>query len=59
MISLHPSDSDNADPLSEEWETTSREAEDALTAQSLVECVLFAVAQPRDCFIKAFHFEQV
>jgi hypothetical protein len=31
----------------------------ALTAQSLVECILFAVAQPRDCFIKAFHFEQV
>lgn len=59
VISLYPPDFDNADPLSEEWPTTSREAEDALTAQSLVECILFAVAQPRDCFIKAFHFEQV
>ncbi|MGW0296777.1 SDR family oxidoreductase [Streptomyces anthocyanicus] len=59
VISLYPPDFDNADPLSEGWATTSREAEDALTAQSLVECILFAVAQPRDCFIKAFHFEQV
>ncbi|KUN87528.1 SDR family oxidoreductase [Streptomyces griseoruber] len=59
VISLYPPDFDNADPLSEEWETTPREAKDALTAHSLVECILFAVAQPRDCFIKAFHFEQV
>ncbi|MFM9555629.1 MULTISPECIES: SDR family oxidoreductase [Streptomyces] len=59
VISLYPPDFDNADPLSEEWKTTPREAKDALTAHSLVECILFAVAQPRDCFIKAFHFEQV
>nr|WTB31386.1 SDR family oxidoreductase [Streptomyces sp. NBC_00830] len=59
VISLYPPDFDNADPLSKEWETTSRGAKDALTAQSLVDCILFAVAQPRDCFIKAFHFEQV
>ncbi|MFE8015901.1 SDR family oxidoreductase [Streptomyces antibioticus] len=59
VISLYPPDFDNPDPLSEEWGTTSREAENALTAQSLVECILFAIAQPRDCFIKAFHFEQV
>ena len=59
VISLYPPDFDNANPLSEEWETTPRGAKDALTAQSLVECILFAVAQPRDCFIKAFHFEQV
>ncbi len=58
VISLYPPDFDNADPLSEEWHTTSRQAGDALSAHSLVECVLFAVAQPRDCFIKAFHFEQ-
>ncbi|CAL9356354.1 SDR family oxidoreductase [Streptomyces sp. enrichment culture] len=58
VISLYPPDFDNADPLSEEWEITSREAGDGLTAHSLVECILFAVAQPRDCFIKAFHFEQ-
>ncbi|MFJ1550724.1 SDR family oxidoreductase [Streptomyces sp. NPDC088246] len=59
MISLYPPDFDNTDPLSEEWETTPREAKDPLTGQSLVDCILFAVAQPRDCFIKAFHFEQV
>ncbi len=59
VISLYPPDFDNADPLSDQWENTPRGAKDSLTAQSLVECVLFAVAQPRDCFIKAFHFEQV
>ncbi|MDX3236391.1 SDR family NAD(P)-dependent oxidoreductase [Streptomyces sp. ME03-5709C] len=57
VISLYPPDFDNADPLSAEWETP-RGSEDTLTSQSLVDCILFAVAQPRDCFIKAFHFEQ-
>ncbi|MEV7598659.1 SDR family oxidoreductase [Kitasatospora sp. NPDC089797] len=59
VISLYPPDFDNPDPLGEEWDTTPRGAQDALTAQSLVDCVLFAVDQPRDCFIKSFHFEQV
>ncbi|MFI9160763.1 hypothetical protein [Kitasatospora aureofaciens] len=59
VISLYPPDFDNPDPLAEDWETTPRHARAPLTAQSLVECVLFAVSQPRDCFIKAFHFEQV
>ena len=59
LISLYPPDFDNPNPLSEKWETTPREAKDPLTGQSLVECILFAVAQPRDCFIKAVHFEQV
>ncbi|MFE5580938.1 SDR family oxidoreductase [Kitasatospora sp. NPDC056531] len=59
VISLYPPDFDNPDPLTEAWQTTPRRAENALTAQSLVDCVLFAVGQPRDCFIKAFHFEQV
>ncbi|MFF2081344.1 SDR family oxidoreductase [Kitasatospora sp. NPDC058162] len=59
VISLYPPDFANPDPLTEEWEATPRGAADALTAQSLVQCVLFAVAQPRDCFIKSFHFEQV
>jgi NAD(P)-dependent dehydrogenase (short-subunit alcohol dehydrogenase family) len=36
-----------------------REAGAKLTAQSVVDCVLFAVSQPRDCFIRAFHFEQL
>ncbi|MFD3523962.1 SDR family oxidoreductase [Streptomyces sp. NPDC058653] len=59
VISLYPPDFDNADPLTEEWDSAPRQSTDNLTAQSLVECVLFAVTQPRDCFIKAFHFEQV
>ncbi|MEJ3748878.1 SDR family oxidoreductase [Actinomycetes bacterium KLBMP 9797] len=29
-----------------------------LTARSVVDCVMFAVAQPRDCFIREFRFEQ-
>ncbi|WP_405070593.1 SDR family NAD(P)-dependent oxidoreductase [Kribbella sp. NBC_01510] len=36
-----------------------RETGAALTAQSVVDCVLFAVDQPRDCFIRAFYFEQL
>ncbi|GAA1590321.1 SDR family NAD(P)-dependent oxidoreductase [Kribbella hippodromi] len=35
-----------------------RAAEAELTADSVVDCVLFAVGQPRDCFIRAFYFEQ-
>lgn len=59
VISLYPPDFDNPDPLSEEWENAPRGSKDTLTAHSLVECIVFAVGQPRDCFIKAFHFEQV
>ncbi|MEU5654264.1 SDR family oxidoreductase [Streptomyces sp. NPDC047737] len=58
VISLYPPDFDNPDPLSGEWESTPRGPGSTLTAHSLVECVLFAVSQPRDCFIKSFHFEQ-
>jgi NAD(P)-dependent dehydrogenase (short-subunit alcohol dehydrogenase family) len=36
-----------------------RRADSDLTARSIVDCVLFAVGQPRDCFIREFHFEQV
>jgi NAD(P)-dependent dehydrogenase (short-subunit alcohol dehydrogenase family) len=36
-----------------------RRADSDLTARSIVDCVLFAVGQPRDCFIRGFHFEQV
>ncbi|MGW7686430.1 SDR family NAD(P)-dependent oxidoreductase [Kribbella sp. NPDC054772] len=35
-----------------------RETGAELTADSVVDCVLFAVGQPRDCFIRAFYFEQ-
>lgn len=59
VISLYPPDFRNPDPLSEEWDQAPRNASDMLTAQSLVDCVLFAISQPRDCFIKAIHFEQV
>jgi len=50
VISLYPPDFVQDGP---------RETGADLTAQSVVDCVLFAVNQPRDCFIKAFHFEQV
>ncbi|GAA1894462.1 SDR family NAD(P)-dependent oxidoreductase [Asanoa iriomotensis] len=36
-----------------------RRADSDLTARSVVDCVIFAVGQPRDCFIREFHFEQV
>ncbi|MGC4936365.1 SDR family NAD(P)-dependent oxidoreductase [Kribbella sp. DT2] len=36
-----------------------RDSGSELTAQSVIDCVLFAVGQPRDCFIRAFHFEQI
>ncbi|MBM0275246.1 SDR family NAD(P)-dependent oxidoreductase [Micromonospora tarensis] len=36
-----------------------RQVNSELTARSVIDCVLFAVGQPRDCFICEFHFEQV
>ncbi|MCX5380009.1 SDR family oxidoreductase [Streptomyces sp. NBC_00091] len=59
VISLYPPDFDNHDPLSPAWEEAPRTAKDPLTAQSLVDCVFFAIGQPRDCFIKSFYFEQL
>jgi NAD(P)-dependent dehydrogenase (short-subunit alcohol dehydrogenase family) len=50
MISLYPPDFDNDDDAARDG---------ALTAQSVADCVLFAVNQPRDCFIRSFHFEPV
>lgn len=58
VISLYPPDFSNHDPLSREWESAERGPANDLTAQSLVETVLFAVGQPRDCFIKSIYFEQ-
>jgi len=57
VISLYPPDFDNPDPLSPAWDASPRGPHDVLTAQSLVDCVLFAVGQPRDCFIRSFLFE--
>lgn len=58
VISLFPPDFDSSrDPLSADWGATPRGAHDPLAAQSLIDCITFAVQQPRDCYISAFHFE--
>ncbi|GAA1395825.1 SDR family oxidoreductase [Catellatospora coxensis] len=49
VISLYPPDFVQDGP---------RTAGSMLTARSVAECVLFAVGQPRDCFIREFRFEQ-
>ncbi|MGW7364908.1 SDR family oxidoreductase [Streptomyces sp. NPDC054841] len=60
VISLFPPDFDSArDPLSPEWDATPRGAHDPLAAQSLLDCITFAIQQPRDCYINAFHFESM
>jgi len=56
VISLYPPNFDSTDPLSSAWKGK-RGAKDRLTALSVIECVLFAVGQPRDCFIRKFEFE--
>ncbi len=48
VISLYPPDFDNNDDA---------DRDGVLTAQSVADCVLFAVNQPRDCFIRSFRFE--
>ncbi|MGW8766289.1 SDR family oxidoreductase [Streptomyces sp. NPDC055815] len=59
VISLYPPDFTDGDPLDSTWEHASRTAGDPLTAQSVLDCVLFAIGQSRDCFIRSFHFEQL
>ncbi|MFB7368935.1 SDR family oxidoreductase [Streptomyces sp. NPDC056222] len=60
VISLFPPDFDSGrDPLSPEWDATPRGAQDPLAAQSVIDCVTFAIQQPRDCYISAFHFESL
>ncbi|MFD9504184.1 SDR family oxidoreductase [Streptomyces sp. NPDC060035] len=59
VISLYPPDFMDGDPLQPAWDQTSRTAGDPLTAQSVLDCALFAIGQPRDCFIRSFHFEQM
>lgn len=59
VISLYPPDFVDGDPLHATWDHASRTAGDPLTAQSVLDCVLFAIGQPRDCFIRSFHFEQM
>ncbi|MFE9399878.1 SDR family oxidoreductase [Streptomyces flavidovirens] len=59
VISLYPPDFTDGDPLDSTWEHASRTADNPLTAQSVLDCVLFAIGQSRDCFIRSFHFEQL
>ncbi|MFD0409579.1 SDR family oxidoreductase [Kitasatospora sp. NPDC127116] len=59
VISLYPPDFTDGDPLHPDWDHTSRSADDPLSARSVLDCVLFAIGQPRDCFIRSFHFEQL
>ena len=49
VISLYPPDFVQHGPRSTGAE---------LTAASIVDCILFATNQPRDCFLRTFHFEQ-
>lgn len=59
VISLYPPDFTDGDPLHPDWDQAPRTTKDPLTAQSVLDCVLFALGQPRDCFIRSFHFEQL
>ncbi|MER8236467.1 SDR family oxidoreductase [Streptomyces sp. NPDC101490] len=59
VISLYPPDFTDGDPLDPTWDHASRTVDDPLTAQSVLDCTLFAISQPRDCFIRSFHFEQM
>ncbi|MFI5856849.1 SDR family oxidoreductase [Streptomyces parvulus] len=59
VISLYPPDFTDGDPLHSSWDQASRTSDGPLTAQSVLDCVLFAIGQPRDCFIRSFHFEQL
>ncbi|WP_329485153.1 SDR family oxidoreductase [Kitasatospora sp. NBC_01246] len=59
VISLYPPDFTDGDPLHPRWDDASRTTDDPLTARSVLDCVLFAIGQPRDCFIRSFHFEQL
>jgi NAD(P)-dependent dehydrogenase (short-subunit alcohol dehydrogenase family) len=56
VISMYPPDYRNIDPFGDPARV-SRTDKDELTAESIVECVVFAVNQPRDCFIRTFEFE--
>ncbi|WP_441247445.1 SDR family oxidoreductase [Kitasatospora sp. McL0602] len=59
VISLYPPDFSDGDPLDPTWDHAPRSADQPLTARSVADCVLFAIGQPRDCFIRSFHFEQL
>jgi NAD(P)-dependent dehydrogenase (short-subunit alcohol dehydrogenase family) len=58
VISLYPPKFDNVDPLVPADEA-GRTAKQRLSAHSIIECVLFALNQSRDCFIRKFEFESI
>ena len=58
VISLYPPDFTDSDPL-DPSEAQPRSADQPLSGASVADCVLFALGQPRDCFIRSFHFEQL
>ncbi|OEV05582.1 SDR family oxidoreductase [Streptomyces oceani] len=57
VFSLYPPDFSTSDPKFSEWEGTPRDPDNKLTTQALFECIVYAVEQPRDFFIRSFHFE--
>ncbi|MEY9936769.1 SDR family oxidoreductase [Streptacidiphilus sp. MAP5-3] len=65
VISLYPPDFDDSDPLDanaarpNRSDRSDRSSNSPLSADSVADCVLFALGQPRDCFTRSFHFEQL
>ncbi|KJK55403.1 SDR family oxidoreductase [Saccharothrix sp. ST-888] len=57
VMALYPPDFSTSDPGTREWEGATRSPQEKLTTQALFDCIAFAVDQPRDCFIRSFHFE--
>ncbi|WP_407840328.1 SDR family oxidoreductase [Streptomyces sp. DSM 116496] len=60
VFSLYPPDFSTSDPRFAEWDgikTDDAMRDEKLTTQALFECIVYAVEQPRDCFIRSFHFE--
>ncbi|MCY0928834.1 SDR family NAD(P)-dependent oxidoreductase [Streptomyces sp. H27-H1] len=60
VFSLYPPDFSTSDPRFAEWEGITVDdamRDEKLTTQALFECIVYAVEQPRDCFIRSFHFE--
>ncbi|CAL9570031.1 hypothetical protein SUDANB106_04830 [Streptomyces sp. enrichment culture] len=57
VFSLYPPDFSTSDPRSVEWEGAGGDPDEKPTTQALFECIVYAVEQPRDCFIRSFHFE--
>ncbi|MEU6928324.1 SDR family oxidoreductase [Streptomyces sp. NPDC046385] len=60
VFSLFPPDFSTSDPRFAEWDGSNPDGiapDEKLTTQALFECIVYAVEQPRDCFIRSFHFE--